>query len=130
MAKKQIATFLGPQPGISITGDHAYGYSGIIENSSSTVVPYLKFKTGKYYLVGEIAFFNTEGGNSDTFVEIKLNGTIIVKARYAASTSNPSVNLEQPVPIIIPPMTEFEGLLGTDVTQDLTMTLTGRVYDA
>tara|TARA_R100001086_G_C11801593_1_gene248988 strand:- start:452 stop:844 length:393 start_codon:yes stop_codon:yes gene_type:complete len=130
MAKAQIATFLGGQPGISIAGNHAYGYSGIIENSSSTVVPYLKFKTGKYYLVGEIAFFNTEGGNSDTFLEIKLNGVIIVKARYAASTSNPSVNLEQPVPIIIPPMTVFEGLLGTDVTQDLTMTLTGRVYDA
>ena len=30
MAKKRIATFLGPQLGLSIAGTHAYAYSGVI----------------------------------------------------------------------------------------------------
>ena len=120
--------FTGPAEALEIVGDHAYGYSGVIQNSSTTPAPYLKFTTGNFYFVGEIAFFNNEGGNSDTFLEIKLNGAIIVKGRYAASTSNPSVNEEQAVPIIIPSYTEFEGLLGTDVSQDLTMSMSGRIY--
>jgi len=123
-----LGSFTGPAEALEIVGDHAYAYSGIIENSSTTVVTYLKFQTGNFYFVGVVAFFNTEGGNSDTFLELKLNGAVLVKARYAASTSNPSVNQEQPVPIIIPSYTDFEGLLGTDVTQDLTMIMTGRIY--
>jgi uncharacterized protein YuzE len=127
MAKAQIATFLGPQPGISITGDHAYGYSGVITYDTTTPTTFLKFKTGKYYLVGNVAFYSSEGGNSDIFVELKLNGTIIMKARYAQQQYSTN---DQPAPIVIPPMTEFEGLMGTDISQDLTMTITGRVYDA
>ena len=121
-------SFTGPSDTLDLVGNHAMAYSGVISNSSTTPVPYLKFTTGNFYFVGEIAFFNNEGGNSDTFLEIKLNGAIVVKGRYAASTSNPSVNQEQPVPIIIPSYTEFEGLLGTDVSQDLTMSMTGRIY--
>ena len=123
-------SFTGPAEALEIVGNHAYAASGVINDASSgsAATTMLKFTSGNFYFVGEIAFFNTEGGNSDTFLELKLNGAIIVKARYVASASNPSVNLEQPVPIIIPAYTEFEGLLGTDVTQDLTMSLTGRIY--
>ena len=121
-------SFTGPAEALEIVGNHAFAYSGIINYGSSTPTTFLKFTSGNFYFVGEMAFFNTEGGNSDTFLEIKLNDVIVVKARYAASTTNPSINLEQPVPIIIPAYTDFEGLLGTDVTQDLTMTMTGRIY--
>jgi len=113
---------------LNIIGNHAYAYSGIITYGSSSVTTFLKFTTGSFYLVAEVAFFNSEGGNSDSFLELKLNGVEIVKARYAATTTNPNGNLEQAIPIIIPPFTEFEGLLGTDVSQDLTMSLTGRIY--
>ena len=121
-------SFTGPAEALEIVGNHAYAYSGIISQGSSTPSTFVKFTSGNFYFVGEIAFFNNEGGNSDTFLEIKLNGAIVVKGRYAASTANPSVNLEQAVPIIIPSYTEFEGLLGTDVSQDLTMSMTGRIY--
>jgi len=118
-------SFTGPADALEITGDHAYAYSGIIENSSSTPVTYLKFSTGNFYFVGEVAFFTTEGGNSDTFLELHLNGGVIVKGRYSTAAN---LNLEQATPIVIPSYTDFEGLLGTDVTQDLTMIMTGRIY--
>ena len=119
-------SFTGAAETLEIIGNHGYAYSGIIENSSSTVKTYLKFQTGNFYFVGVVAFFNTEGGNSDTFFELKLNGAVIVKGRYAGVPG--FGNLEQATPIVIPSYTEFEGLLGTDVTQDLTMILTGRIY--
>ena len=119
-------SFTGPSDSLELVGDHGFAYSGIISNSSSTVIPYLKFTTGNFYFVGEVAFFDSEGGNSDVFMELKLNGAIIVKARYAGSPN--IANLEQATRVIIPSYTEFEGLLGTDVTQDLTMSMTGRIY--
>jgi len=121
-------SFTGPAEALEIVGDHAYAYSGIITHGSSSVTTFLKFTSGNYYFVGELAFFNTEGGNSDMFLELKMNGAIVVKGRYAGI---PGVgNLEQATPIIIPSYTEFEGLLGTDVSQELTMSLTGRIYRA
>jgi len=126
MAKKQIATFLGPQPGLSIAGDFSYAYSGIINHGSITPTSFLKFKTGDFVFVGNVTFFVTETGNdSDTLLELKLNDVIVVKARYIYAHW---VTTDQPIPIIIPANTNFEGLLGTDTTQDLTMSMTGRIY--
>ena len=70
-------------------------------------------------------FVNETGNDSDTVLELKLNDVIIVKARYIYSHW---ATTDQPVPILIPAYTKFEGLLGTDVTQDLTMSMVGRIY--
>ena len=110
---------------LNIIGDHAYAYSGVITYGSSTPKTFLKFTTGNFYFVGEIALYNNEGGNSDIFAEVKLNGSIIVKARWSQPTTTEIIN---PIPIMIPSFTDFEGLMGADVSQDLTMTLTGRLY--
>ena len=69
MAKKQIATFLGGQLGLSTIKDHAYAYSGQIgtENTQS-LTDMLRFTTGDYYLVGEwtVSGAINISGDSDT----------------------------------------------------------------
>ena len=53
MAKKQIATFLGPNKGLSIIGNHAYAYSGPYQASTTSVIV-LDFSTGNQYVVGKL----------------------------------------------------------------------------
>jgi len=119
-------SFTGPAEALEIVGDHAYAYSGIITYGGTTPITFIKFTSGNYLFVGEVSFFNSESGNtSDTLLELKMNDAIVVKSRYIYS--HYATN-DQPIPIIIPAYTEFEGLLGTDVSQDLTMTMVGRIY--
>jgi len=58
MARKQIATFLAPNKGLSIVDNHAYATSGIIPDggSGSAATTMLDFTTGKGYIVGKIDF--------------------------------------------------------------------------
>ena len=59
MAKKRIATFLGPQLGLTVLGDHAMAMSGIISAGATQDTPdtLLSFTTGDFYFVGTIQFF-------------------------------------------------------------------------
>jgi len=100
-------TFTGPAEALEIVGDHGYAYSGVITYGTTTPTTFLKFTSGNYLFVGEMAFYSSEGGNSDIFLEAKMNNVIIIKARYAQQQY--SIN-DQPSPIIIPAFTQFEGL--------------------
>ena len=51
MAKKNVATFLGTQKGLSIVGNYCYAYSGVVRaNGSDTTA--LDFHTGDSTIVG------------------------------------------------------------------------------
>ena len=55
MAKKRIATFLGPQLGLAIAGEHCYAYSGVasINNVETTQ---LEFQTPNNIIRAVIIF--------------------------------------------------------------------------
>jgi len=131
MAKKQIATFLGPQLGISYTGNHAYAYSGLLDSGASDAeVTFLSFQTGKEYIFGKFQFFYATDSvqGSDMIYRIKLNDQIIsqyIDVEEPRAGSDP----HQPIRIVIPPLTKLTvtiaSLLGA---QQQAVTFTGRVY--
>jgi len=107
MAKKQIATFLGPNKGLSILEKHAYAYSGLIEDaaSGSAASTCFDFRTGKSYVLADLNWLTDYQGGNDTYIDILLNGESIFKGTY---DTDPHVVNDQPVRILIPPLTHFE----------------------
>jgi len=112
---------------IHVIGNHVYAYSGevAISASSSANTTMLDFTSGNYIIVGTLSYSNDSGGTGDIYIDLKMNGSVIWTARYsqAYQASN-----EQPIPLIIPPFTGFEGILGSDGNESATMILTGRIY--
>jgi len=102
MAKKQIATFLGPNKGLSITAEHAYAFSGIIEITDSETTM-LEFDIGSIYLVGTVQFNYVELSSNDMVYNIYLNNQVIqgYLSHQTAGSSEP----DNPIPILIPPHT-------------------------
>jgi len=134
MAKKNIATFLGPQPGISTIGNHAYAYSGQIQ-ASDTPVQHLLFTTGNTYLVGTIDCLGPVkaddiGSGTISVFLITFNGTEIstvkVESEVEDQPSNSSISL------IIPPRTEVKVTVDSTAGTTGLLTscnITGRIYN-
>ena len=133
MAKKQIATFLGPQLGISYAGNHAYAYSGLLDSGASDAqVIFLLFQTGKEYIVGKFQFFyatDTVQG-TDMIYRIKLNDQII--SQYLdIEDIRMAGDPHQPIPMVIPPLTKVTVTIASIAgAQQQAAMFTGRVYDA
>ena len=130
MAKKQIATFLGTQQGISITGDHAYAYSGNITTSGtgSANTTTAKFTSGKYYFVGTVSAQNDSTGDVTSFMAVSLNGLDVIDIRFDASSVS-AVSMDFPIPIIIPPNTNVEMKVGINSGSNVwTTQFIGRIY--
>jgi len=128
MAKKRIASFLGPNKGLSIVGDHAYSYSGTvgITDSETTLN---EFTTGNYYLKGTIQISYLELASVDVNYRIYLNGLVVQGyLGYETAGSSEPDNL---IPLIIPPNTTCK-IAGTAASgnPDHCATFVGRVYDA
>jgi len=131
MAKKQIATFLGGQKGLSIlttgTRSYCYGYSGVVTaNGVDTTA--LDFTTGNETIDGSCYFTVNADDLSANFLTflIKFNGTIITIVKERRDLGQLS---DIPFNVIIPPHTHVEVIFpnnGTDA--DLTAVLTGKVY--
>jgi len=138
MVKKQIATFLGPQLGISTVGNHAYAYSGNIgtENTQS-LTPMLSFTTGDYYLVGNwtvCGAVNISGdsdtGGIDQFY-LSYNGVTIQSLK--TDTQQEDSPTLYTIPILIPPRTVVvcEGVSSLDTNSWLiSQSIVGRIYNA
>jgi hypothetical protein len=130
MAKKQIATFLGPNKGLSVLGNHAYALSGPVQDagSGSAATTMVKFTTGNYYTVADLAFADTNVGSENVFIAIEFNGQEVFSALW------PHGNYDyQPVtiPLLLPPRTEVEVKWGIEsVTVNMSLSLVGRIYDA
>jgi len=129
MAKTQIATFLGTQPGLSIAGDYCYAYSGIVNDASSgsAATTLLKFTTGKYTSVVDCYVFTDSGGATDRFFSVTMNGSIVYQGQY--DDSPPKAEGGGPwVSFVIPWNTVFEIKWGAGASRNATCALTGRVY--
>jgi len=127
MAKKRIATFLAPNKGLSIAGDHAYAASGAIQNAGTggPDTTLLDFTTGNYVFVGMLDFTNTGKLGHDIYLNVTFNGIVI------SSTEENSTGI---VPMrfdyLIPPYTTVTVKWGSNATYDGSAFMTGRVYDA
>jgi len=130
MAKKQIATFLGPQLGLTIVGDHAFAYANASASTSSATV--LDFQTpGKAYVDGRIELNpQVEYANGATGVariRIKFNGSIVgLLITEATDFYRNSMSL------VIPPLTRVtvELISGEDTAAEIiTIGFTARVYN-
>jgi len=133
MAKKQIATFLAPNKGISYAGSHAYAYSGLLDSGASDAqVIFLEFQTGKEYIFGKFQFFYATDSyqDSDMIYRIKLNDQIIsqyLDIQDIRMAGDP----HQPIPIVIPPLTRVTVTIASIAgAQQQAAMFTGRVYDA
>ena len=126
MAKKQIATFLAPSKGLSITGSHCYAYSGAKASAGSPGTDMLDFHTGDFYIVARIQWFYIAAAANDNNYRHYLNEIKIID--YLVSDSPGNSEPDNWIPLIIPPRTRFRcNVLGS---QQQMVVLTGRVYDA
>jgi len=137
MAKKQIATFLGPNKGLSVVGDFAYAYNQVVSSDLQTPTNTLEFTTGKYLFVGKWIVSGTvnkdgvsETGGIDQYY-LKLNGNTVMSLKTDTGEEDMPTSLV--VPVIIPPLTKVEVLADCTVNNAnwlVSNTLIGRVYDA
>jgi hypothetical protein len=131
MAKKNIATFLGPQLGLSVVGDHCYAYSGVIATAgsqSAATDTSLSFTSGKFYSKVRLTWSNDLGSvSANEFYLVKMNGVIVYQAENEHNldtVTNPLL-----IHLIIPPLTNFETLVGSSGDpMNTTTIITGRVY--
>ena len=140
MAKKNTATFLGPNKGLSIVGDHAYAYSGNIPtNEASSQIEMLSFTTGVETLVGTWTVCGTcplsgagvsGTGGIDQF-HLHFNGSPLQSLR--TETTEEDMPSSDTIPIIIPPHTKVtvEGISAkNDANWSFSTALHGRIYNA
>jgi len=128
MAKKNIATFLGTQKGLTVLGNHCMAYSGTF-NPTSSVTTFLEFTSGgKEYIVGTVEINADWAGTGGTnmVVEIYLNGIRVV---FEQDVGNDYVPGDTEFKLIIPPLTTLRVDL-TATTAKANANFTGRIYDA
>jgi len=136
MVKKQIATYLGPNQGLSIVGEFAYAYNQIGSDQLQSITNTLDFVTGKYIFVGEWTVCgamkqdeDSPTGGVDQFY-LKLNGTVVQTLRTEGNEEDMPTSFT--VPIILPPLTHVEISCVSATNNALwqsSNTLTGRIYD-
>ena len=135
MAKKNIATFVGPNQGLSIAGDYAYAYSGTVASTTGNQT-LLEFTTGKEFIVGKIttagSIPNNGGGvaNGDiTAFTLSFNGLEI--ARMKTETTQEDSPTYSTYPILIPPHTALKLIVLSSGTNGSTSAIiVGRIYNA
>jgi len=135
MARKRIATFLGPNKGLSVLQSHAYAFSGLIVAHTDDQTA-LSFTTGNFYVVGYLQLNGAVDDDSPadvtlTAVKVSFNGQglfILVTGNNVHRTSR---SIRQK--IIIPPLTEVIAIVDHEAIaadQYSSVVITGRVYDA
>ena len=135
MAKKRIATFLGPNEGLTIAGSHCYAYSGLLSVDTSEYEIF-NFTTGNYYTVGK---FTCNGAvrislvdvGSITVFQLKLNGSNTVGVKV--DTNDKDMPAQGFLEVLLPPNTEV--ILSANSSESTTAekisaSYTGRIYDA
>lgn len=134
MAKKQIATFLGPNQGLSVIGSHCYAFGGL-NVASSTPLTTLDFTTGDQYIVGEFQVNaaldddDPAGSVVPTTLNIKFNGqTVAIIGCGGATPDRRPSSIGQPV--VIPPRTKVECIVDSIDEADRynSVTFVGRLY--
>jgi len=133
MAKKQIATFLGPQKGLTIAGDYAYAYSGTVQASQSNAT-LLEFTTGKEIIVGEITCAGAVD-NTDSETGCITAWTLTMNGLEVTNMKTETLQEDSPMftvyPILLPPHTAIKLIVLSNTTVGkCSAIIVGRVYDA
>ena len=122
-------SFTGPAEALEIIGNHAYAFSGSVEDAGSGAadVTCLKFTTGNFYFVGTIDWVTDSTGNENLYIDITQNGTTVFAGEWDNSTNQ--INYDQPINMIIPSYTDFELKWGVDSsTENICVVMVGRIY--
>jgi len=131
MAKKQIATFLGPQLGLTVIGDHCLAFSGLIASTNGTIgsaPTMLDFATGDKFLRIKVYYTDTETSNYTRYIRFLINNNIVMDW---ASDGAPPLSTDSAWQFIIPPFSRFEALANINgVTDNMGLMLNGTVHIA
>jgi len=133
MVKKQIATFLAPNQGLSIVGEHAYAYNNLPATADDTIV--LDFTTGKEYIIGWIQFNgyikpSQTGVGTEGTCTMTYNGQTVLSLKTDTELETSAPHSENQY-ILIPALTRVIVTLRAgqaSVEQFATVGFTGRVY--
>jgi len=127
MAKKQIATFLGPSLTLSYADEHCYGYSGVI-TTSTAYQTFLEFNTGKEIIVGTLqltADLDALGASYFDY-QVSLNGNVIVYSQM----NRDNFDWEE-IPLLLPPLSTFKvEVKAQGGTPQATAMFIARIYNA
>ena len=130
MAKKNIATFLAPNKGLSVLGNHGYAYSGVINNvgGGAATSTMLSFTSGNFYYRGILNIIDDNVSGSVTmYIDITFNGTSVYKGSW---DNSPDMASTSPlVTLIIPARTEVVVKWGSSNDRNASIAMTGRIYD-
>ena len=121
------ASIASTGPGIRYIGDYAYAYSGVIASATSSVETLLSFTSGSGFIVGEIAFTETERAAEAVRFNVEFNDIEIITVEYDHS---PPQDNPAPYPILIPPFTKVVATWRTGGSANGTGWIVGRVYGA
>ena len=118
--------------GLNYIGDHAYGYSGVLD-IDGTETSMLEFTTGSSYFVGTVQFNYVELNGYHFQYRFYLNDVIMQGFIDPSGTSGDPTASTSIIPIIIPPFSKVKCTAEniTDNTlQNQVCSIVGRVYDA
>jgi len=115
----------GTGTSINYVGDHAYGYSGIIQGTGGEDV-LLKFSTSSEYIVGEWApIYGSDASDNGTWF-VKIDGQVIWEIIATGATTATFANIGNK--ILIPPYSNVEFLVEIGNNRDVGVAFAGRVY--
>jgi len=130
MVKKQVATFLGPQKGLSTLGEHCMAYSGEVSVTNTELFLLDFFSPGKRYIVGKVQLGSKAGENEDYVFKIYFNDVVVFSSLFN-NQGTQYVEIANSIPVLIPPSTRVKmsliNLVDTD-TRVWTVHFVGRVY--
>ena len=117
----------GTGTSLNYIGNLVYGYSGPIATggTGSADKIALVFTTGAEIINCTITQCDDGGGSADKLMTVKLDSQAIWQARY---TDNPTNIGEQPLPLVIPPHTKVEVLVGSAGSENMSVMLSGEIY--
>jgi len=122
-------SFTGAAEALEIVGDHAYGYSGLLD--ISTEADMLNFRTGNFYFVGTVQFNYVEAAGEVFQYRFYLNNSVVQSyIDYGGSTAA-NQTISNLIEVIIPPYTEVKATAAN--IQDSTArvqicSMAGRIY--
>jgi len=132
MAKKRIATFLGPQLGLTTAGEFAFAYAGAIPATTS-LDTVLDFRTGNYVLDAVFQLSASVdiaglGSGVTTGFQLQFNSQTVLLTKCDSTEEDmlPMVKVR----MIIPPYTHVSlAVDSTSATGSTTQTMAGRIYN-
>jgi len=112
---------------LNYIGNFVYGYSGprATGGSGSADVTALDFSTGNETIICTVSQCDDGGGSADKLMTIKMDSQAIWQCRYTDNATNIG---EQPIPIVIPPFTRVEVLVGSAASENMSVMLSGEIY--